>query len=197
MRHAFAAPLPLLAVTLALLPVAGCASASLPLPPNTDWHRYGLERGNEGDERSLRLRPEVCDGRDLRPDYEPLNEASFIRFLQEQRYDVQAQRQEVDPKNPELHYVFVTIPGIAGAVPLRVAVLPTADDAGRSLHEALLARGSGWWGVHRSNVAVLGPPGASTDDLAFAAFTKLACWGTFTVAGVDDAFVVSGGYAEP
>jgi hypothetical protein len=103
----------------------------------------------------------------------------------------------VDAKNPELHYVFVNVPGISEAVPLRVAVLPNADEAGRALHEAVLQRGPGSWGVHRSNVAVLGPAGSNADDVAFAATTKLACWGTFTIAGTDDAFVIPGGYAEP
>ena len=96
-----------------------------------------------------------------------------------------------------MNYVFVTLPGIARPVPLRVAVLQNADDAARSLLEGVLQRGTGSWGVHRSNVAVLGPTGTSGDDVAFAAATKLACWGTFTVAGTDDAFVVPGGYTEP
>ncbi len=167
------------------------------MPAGVSWQQFAVDRGSSGDERSLRFRPEVCDGRDLRPDYSALNESSFIRFLQEQHYEVQAQRQEVDPKNPELHYVFVNIPGFADPMPLRVAVLKSADDAGRALHEALMQRGAGSWGVHRANVAVLGPAGSGTDDVAFAAVTKLACWGTFTVAGTDDAFVVPGGYVEP
>ena len=175
----------------------GCAGGTLSLPAGVDWHRYAVARDGSEDLTSLKLRPEVCDGYDLRPDYTPLNEASFIGFLQRQKFEVQAQRQEVDPKNPELHYVFVGISGMAQPVPLRVAVLPNADEAGRALHEAVLQRGPGSWGVHRGNVAVLGPIGSSTDDIAFAASTKLACWGTFTIAGTDDAFVVPGGYAEP
>jgi len=183
------------AVTLLLL--AGCASRPLRVPAGLNWHQYVIERDDGADADSLRLRPDVCDGYDLRPDVSTLNESSFVRFLQQQRYEVQVQRQQVDAKNPELHYVFVSIPGISDAVPLRVAVLPNADEAGRALHEAVLQRGPGSWGVHRSNVAVLGPAGSNADDVAFAATTKLACWGTFTIAGTDDAFVIPGGYAEP
>jgi hypothetical protein len=60
----------------------------------------------------------------------------------------------------------------------------------------LLEHGSGAWGVHRSNLAVLGPAGSHADDVTFAAKTKLACWGVFTIAGRDDTFVVPGGYTE-
>jgi hypothetical protein len=175
----------------------GCGSSSLQMPPGVDWHRYVTARGEDSDLASLRLRPDVCEGYDLRPDYATLNEATFVRFLERQRFDVQAQRQQVDPKNPELHYVFVRISGIAEPVALRVAVLPNQDEAGRVLREAVLERGAGSWGVHRGNVAVLGPIGSSADDIAFAASTKLACWGTFTIADTDDAFVIPGGYAEP
>ena len=52
------------------------------------------------------------------------------------------------------------------------------------------------WGVHRSNLAVLGPAGDPSDTITFAAVTKLACWGVFTIAETDDAFVVPGGYTE-
>jgi hypothetical protein len=187
----------LLVLVLGALLGLGCAETALRVPPNVNWRQFAVSRDDSDGPASLRLRPEVCDGFDLRPDYGTLNEASFIRFLQQQHYDVQVQRQQVEAKDRELDYVFVTIPGIAQPVPLRVAVLPSADDAGRSLLEGVLQRGSGSWGVHRANLAVLGPTGSTTDDIAFAATTKLACWGTFTVAGTDDAFVVPGGYAEP
>lgn len=184
--------------TLSLAPLAptlGCGGASFRMPGEVNAHQFVV--GNDSDLSAMRLRPDVCEGYDLRPDYSALNEASFVRFLEKQKLTVQAQRQQVDPKNPELHYVFVNVPGIRDAVALRVAVLPNQDEAARALHEGVLQRGSGSWGVHRGNVAVLGPTGSSEDDIAFAASTKLACWGTFTIAGTDDAFVIPGGYAEP
>jgi hypothetical protein len=184
-------------VAVAAIPALGCANRGLAMPPGVDWHQYAIDRDGSGSVASLRLRPDACEGQDMRPDYSTLNEASFVRFLQQQRYDVQVQRQQVDAKNPELHYVFVNVPGIASPVPLRVAVLPNADEAGRALHEAVLQRGPGSWGVRRANLAVLGPIGSTTDDVAFAATTKLACWGAFMIAGTDDAFAIAGGYAEP
>jgi hypothetical protein len=183
--------------TLGALLLTGCAETALRVPPNVTWRQFAISRTDGDDPGTMRLRPEVCDGFDLRPDQGTLNEASFIRFLQQQHYGVQTQRQQVDAKDRELNFLFVTIPGVAQPVPLRVAVLSNADEAGRSLLDGVLQRGAGSWGVHRANVAVLGPIGSSGDDVAFASATKLACWGTLTMAGTDDAFVVPGGYAEP
>jgi hypothetical protein len=176
----------------------GGPQITLHVPANVSWQQFAVSRDGSGDLATLRLRPEVCDGLDVRPDFSTLNEASFVRFLEQMRYEVHVQRQQVDAKDRELDYVFVTVPGIAQPVPLRVAVLPSADDAGRSLLDGVLQRGSGSWGVHRANLAVLGPTGTKADDVAFAAATKLACWGSFTVAtSNDDALVVPGGYSEP
>ncbi|MDP9151423.1 MAG: hypothetical protein M3O36_15985 [Myxococcota bacterium] len=188
-----------LCLSTGLLLVA-CTRQAPRLAPNVDWRQQvvaSVGSADAADLSSLRFRPAVCDHFDLKPESAILNEASFVRFLQGQHFEVQAQRQQVDPKNPELHYVFVNVPGMADPVALRVAVLANADDAGRALYEALLQRGPGAWGVHRSNVAVLGPNSSSSDDIAFAATTKLACWGTFTVAGADDVFVIPGAYGEP
>jgi hypothetical protein len=178
----------------------GCAGPASKMPALSGWQASVVERDGKSDLGSLQLRPEVCRGYDLKSDYGTLTEASFVRFLQVQGINAQVrqvQQQLVDPGRPDLHYVFLNVPGITDAVPLRVAILPNADDAGRALHDAVLERGSGAWGVHRSNVAVLGPNGAYGDDIAFAATTKLACWGTLTIAGADDAFVIPGGYSEP
>lgn len=177
--------------------LAGCGGPLFHMPTKVDVAQYATEQQGKGGLEALHLRADVCDGFDLRPDYAQLNEASFLSFLERQKFGVDAQRQQVDPKRPELHYVFVTVPGFTEAVPLRIAVLPTADDAARSLYEAVLLYGTGSWGVHRGNLAVLGPRASSDDAIAFAATTKLACWGTFTIAGRDDAFVVPGGYTEP
>jgi hypothetical protein len=78
-----------------------------------------------------------------------------------------------------------------------VAVLPSSDEAGKALHDALLLHGAGAWGVHRANLAILGPIGRTEEDLAFAGSTRLACWGTFTYVESSEAVVVPGGYAEP
>ncbi|MGA2448618.1 MAG: hypothetical protein ABTD50_08080 [Polyangiaceae bacterium] len=133
----------------------------------------------------------------MRPDYGTLNESSLVAFLQSQQLSVRVERQPVEPGKPELVFVFVSAPSGSQTIPLRVAMLKTPDEAGRDLYDALLQHGSGVWGVHRANVAVLGPPGSPDDDLAFAAKTRLACWGTFTIAEGGDAVVIPGGYAEP
>jgi hypothetical protein len=79
---------------------------------------------------------------------------------------------------------------------LRVAILENADEAGRELADAIAEHGNGSWGIHRSNLAVLGPVGDTSHDLAFAAETKLVCWGVFTVVGSRDTVVIPGGYRE-
>jgi len=186
----------LLSTTFLLATAVGCAPEALPLPAGADAARYAdLSATNANG--APRFNRSLCDGVDLSPDRAQLTEASFIRFLQAQRFAVQVERQQVDEKNRELLYVFVRIPDVAEAIPLRVAVLPNSEAAGRSLYEAVLQRGTGAWGVHRGNVAVLGPTGSLADDVAFAGVTKMACWGVFTFAGTDDAFVAEGGYVEP
>jgi hypothetical protein len=79
---------------------------------------------------------------------------------------------------------------------LRVAILQDADQAGRELADALLQQVEGACGVHRSNLAVLGPVGDPSHDLVFAAQIGLVCWGVFTVRGREDTFVIPGGYRE-
>ncbi|MFC1643383.1 hypothetical protein ACFL5O_12005 [Myxococcota bacterium] len=94
--------------------------------------------------------------------------------------------------------VYLNLSGVGTQSPvrLRVAILKNKDQASRELHEGILQHGLGSWGVHRSNLAVLGPVGATEDDLCLAAKLKLPCWGVFTLAGNDDTFVVPGAYLE-
>jgi hypothetical protein len=175
--------------------LAGCGSGStLKLTSSADVgdHVHDARGGQSaGDLETSRFRPELCGDVSLEPDYAQLNEAHLIAFLAQQRIPVRVERPRAD-----LVYLVLTGVGTEQPVRLRVAVLKTADEAGRELHEAILQHGTGSWGVRRSNLAVLGPVGDPEDDIAFAARTKLACWGVFTVAGLDDAFVIPGAYAE-
>lgn len=139
----------------------------------------------------MRFRPGLCEADELHPDYAHLDETSLIGFLERQHIDARVERPRAD-----LLYLSLGGAGTVQPIRLRVAILANADDAGRELHEGILQHGPGSWGVHRSNLAVLGPVGSFSDDIAFAATTKLACWGVFTVAGTDDTFVVPGGYTE-
>jgi hypothetical protein len=173
--------------------VGGCGKPSQ-MPVAEHWDQYVERFGGGG--KGLRWRAAVCDGFDLRPDFGSLDEASLIRFLQQQHYAVQVERQQVDPKQPALTFIFVAVPG-SRTIPLRVAILPSPDDAGASLYDALLARGRGFWGFRRGNLAILGPTGSLEEDLEFAAKSKLACWGSITVADGDDVIAVAGGYADP
>jgi hypothetical protein len=175
--------------------LCGCsAGPGLKLTSGADLPSYARDRdGGEpsGDIEALRFRPGLCSDGELRPEYAPLDETHLIAFLARHRIPLQIERPRAD-----LIYLVLSGVGTERPVRLRVAVLGSADEAGRELHEALLQHGTGAWGVHRSNLAVLGPVGDPEDDIAFAARTKLACWGVFTVAGLDDAFVVPGAYTE-
>ena len=75
-------------------------------------------------------------------------------------------------------------------------MLEAAPHASADLHQSLLEHGPGWWGVRRSNLAVLAPKTSLSTALAFAIKYKLPCWGMFTYGGLDDAYVVPGPYGE-
>lgn len=186
----FALALPLLAG------VAGCGGATQ-MPPGPDWQQFVVQRVGTDGPWGDTWRPGICSSTDMKPDYNTLQESSFIDFLRSQNYPVRVERQPVEPGKPDLVFVFVQVPGMNEAVPLRVATLKSPEEAGRALHDALVQRGAGYWGVHRSNVAVFGPKGDPEDDLSFAAKTKVACWGTFTFYAGHDIYVVPGGYTEP
>ncbi len=177
--------------------LAACAARPSQMPPGPDYPKYVVDRPGASGPAAHAWRPDLCAQFDLRPDYRTLNETSVVEFLRNQQFGVRVERQAVDPKKPELVFVFIQTPGSAASIPLRVAILPGADDAGHDLYDAMIQRGPGSWGVHRSNVALLGPIGSDEEDMAFAARTKLACWGTFTMESGGDAVVVPGGYTEP
>ena len=139
---------------------------------------------------SARLKPSVCQGERMSPDFGRRDESDLVLFLKAHGYETRTVR-----ARPDLVYVDVT--NIADQpVRLRVAILPSTPEAGRDLHDALLQHGPGSWGVHRSNLAVLAPIGDTDQIIDFAIKTKLACWGVLTMAGRDDTFVIPGGYTE-
>lgn len=169
-----------------------CGSASGPRA-GSDWRRYVYERGGlRGDDvGSLMLRREVCDGQDLLPEKQHLDESDFVRFLERHGAVASVER-------PRSDLAYVTLPSSAGraGVRLRVAILANADDAGRELATAIAQHGSGAWGVHRANLAVLGPVLDPGLIVVLAGSTKLACWGVFTLASDTGVYVVPGGYRE-
>jgi hypothetical protein len=175
--------------------LSGCgSSAPLRITDGSNWEAYVRDQSGgppSGDVQTLRFREGLCEGEPMKPEHGRLDERHLVQFLERQKLDVRLDRARAD-----LVFVSVTGAGTAAPVRMRVAVLENADAAGRELHEALLQHGTGAWGVHRSNLAILGPAGDPADDLTFSAKTKLACWGVFTIAGRDDTFVVPGGYTE-
>jgi hypothetical protein len=176
------------------LQALGCASSAMHVPGAPSGSSVVV--GFEGEETSVepgkvRLRPSVCEKLPLREEFKPLDADDFARFLKSQGFEVRVTTARVD-----LAFVDLLNAGTAAPIRFRVAVLADAGAAGRDLHVALLQHGQGSWGVHRSNLAVLAPPGSPDDIVAFAARTKVACWGVLTMTGLDDTFVIPGGYAE-
>lgn len=185
--------LPVTALVTSLL-VTACAGEGLKVSSSVNWASY--VQGRQGgaasaDPQDMRFRPTLCDASELKPEYAMLDESHIVTFLERQQIDVRIER-------PRADLIYLNLAGSVATRPvrLRVAILPNADAAGNELHEAILQHGTGSWGVHRSNLAILGPIGEPTDAVAFAAATKLACWGVFTIGGRDDTFVVPGGYTE-
>lgn len=167
----------------------GCGGYRLPATQGVsgrDQVEHGTTLG------TTRFRREVCQGVDVSPDYATLDEQAVVAFLKARGFPLRTVRARSD-----LVYVEMQLnPDKDEWVRLRVAVLGTSAQAGQELHEAVLQHGTGAWGVHRANLAVLAPAGDVDDVVAFAAKTKLACWGVLTIAGRDDSFVIPGGYRE-
>jgi len=139
----------------------------------------------------VRLLPSVCKDVDVAQEHRTLSADDFVKFLRQQGLAAKVTRARGD-----LVYVDVANAGTKSPLRFRVAILDSPGAAGRDLHIALLQHGEGRWGVHRANLAVLGPEGSDDDIVAFAARTKLACWGVLTISGLDDTYVIPGGYAE-
>lgn len=134
----------------------------------------------------------VCQGIDVHAQTAPLTMDDFARFLEAQGAKMTPLR-----ARPDLFWFDFPNGEENGKVRVRVAVLASAALAAKDLHDSLLDHGPGWWGVRRSNLAVLMPKADLDEALAFAIKYKLMCWGIFTYAGRDDAYVVPGPYSEP
>lgn len=140
----------------------------------------------------LKISPEACKDVDTRTVTQPLTPEDFTRFLE-------VQGVKIGPKKARGNLYWYDFPNgqeDKGFVRLRLALLTDAGAAAKDLHGSLLEHGPGWWGVRRSNLAVLAPKAGLKEALAFAIKYKLPCWGIFTYAGNDDAYVVSGPYSE-
>ncbi len=173
------------ALLLALATASACRSYPLPATPSVRVSDQ-VEEVNG----TLRMKAAACTGVSLRPETEMLSAETVVAFLSAHGVTPHAVNERPD-------LVYLDVPSESGrTVRLRVAVLASGAKAGEELSQALAQQGSGAWGVHRANLAVLAPAGHVDDIIAFATKTKLACWGVLTLQQGDDAIVVPGGYLE-
>jgi hypothetical protein len=144
---------------------------------------------------SFKVKAEACQGLDVHPITQPLNQDDLARFLE-------AQGVKIVPKKARTNLYWFDFPnGTKGGYPrgftrLRVAILDNPGAAAKDLHDSLLDHGPGWWGFRRANIAVLAPKTSLGEAMAFTVKHKLACWGVVSYAGHDDAYVIPGPYAE-
>lgn len=139
---------------------------------------------------AFKIHPDACQGLDTHTITQKLSQDDFTRFIEKQGL-------KVEPKKARGNLYWYDFPSQEGGfVRLRLAVSDDASVAAKYLHESLLEHGPGWWGLRRSNLAILAPKASLREGLSFALKHKLVCWGMFTMAGNDDAYVVPGPYTE-
>ncbi len=154
----------------------------------------------EGDEKApvalaeFKFAAETCTGVDLRMVKDDLDQEDLTRFLALQKVNLKPKRARDDLWWYEIETQ--SDDEDDNVLRLRLAVLKDRYAASKDLHDSLLQHGPGWWGVRRGNLALLAPKASLKQALRFAIKYKLVCWGMFTYAGVDDAYVVGGGYTE-
>ncbi|EYF03447.1 Hypothetical protein CAP_5554 [Chondromyces apiculatus DSM 436] len=194
----------LVALPLAVA-AAGCSGidAGVDYPDNLPVGEVGqnlLTPENEADPSvalsQFKIKPDVCKGIETHVMTQPLAPDDLARFLEGVGASVQ-------PKKARGNLYWFDFPASNDSkdsgrrfVRLRLAVLDNGEAASRDLHDSLLLHGPGWWGVRRSNLAVLAPKADLDEALAFAIKYKLVCWGVFTYAGNDDTYVVPGPYLQ-
>lgn len=141
---------------------------------------------------AFKFAPSACQGVDVHAATLKLDPDELARFLEKQGAKVTPVK-----ARPDLYWFDFPNGEENGKLRLRLAVLNSSALAAKDLHDSLLDHGPGWWGVRRSNLALLAPKAGLSEASAFAIKHKLMCWGIFTYAGRDDAYVVPGPYSEP
>lgn len=140
----------------------------------------------------FKFSPGSCQGVDTHTITTNLGQDDLTRFLEKQGVPLQ-------PKKARGNLYWFDVPNTKDGrdfVRLRLAILDDPINAAADLHQSLLEHGPGWWGVRRANLAVLAPKASLGDAAAFAIKYHLQCWGVFTYAGNDDAYVVPGPYGQ-
>jgi len=142
------------------------------------------------------IKDEVCKGLDTHPVTQRLGPEDLARFLETQGVKIEPRK----ARDNLYWFDFPTGEAKDGEPPpflrLRLAVLDDHFASTRDLQESLLDHGPGWWGLRRSNLAVLIPKTSLSEGVAFALKHKLVCWGMFEYAGTDDVYTVPGPYTE-
>ncbi len=152
-------------------------------------------------EASIRLngfviKDDVCKDIDTHPITQKLSPEDFARYLEERGIKIEPRK----ARDNLFWFDFPTGENKEGEerkfVRLRLAVLRDQFAASRDLHESLLDHGPGWWGLRRSNLAILAPKTELSTALGFALKHKLVCWGMFAYSGTEDVYVVPGPYTQ-
>lgn len=142
------------------------------------------------------IKDDVCKDIDTHPITQKLSPEDFARYLEERGIKIEPRK----ARDNLYWFDFPTGENKEGEekkfVRLRLAVLRDQFAASRDLHESLLDHGPGWWGLRRSNLAILAPKTELSTALGFALKHKLVCWGMFAYSGTEDVYVVPGPYTQ-
>jgi hypothetical protein len=195
----FARLAPSLLVVIGLACLAGCRGidADVQYPddlPSPDNQLQTPEGENDPSVTlgAFKFAPSICQGIDVHAQTAPLTPDDFAVFLEKQGTKVTPVA-----ARPDLYWFDFPNGQDKGRVRARLAILTSSALAAKDLHDSVLDHGPGWWGLRRSNLALLMPKADLDEALAFTIKHKLMCWGIFTYAGRDDAYVVPGPYSEP
>jgi hypothetical protein len=183
----------------ASLVVSGCvgleAGSTYPDYSSSDVRKQLVTPENREDPSislgRFKIKSSACADLDTSPVSAKLAQHDFTRFL-----EAQGVQKPFIKARGNLYWYDLPGDDKDEKVRLRLAVLDSPDEAADELHRSLLEHGPGWWGIRRSNLAVLAPKAGVTEAMAFALKYKLVCWGVFAMTDVDDVYVVPGPYAE-
>lgn len=192
----------LVAFALAMSSIA-CVGidAGVDYPSDTPAPDQLVVSPDQDGEASIRLngfviKEDACKDIDTHPITQKLSPDDFARYLETQGL-------KIEPRKARDNLYWFDFPTGEGKdseknkfVRLRLAVLRDQFAASRDLHESLLDHGPGWWGLRRSNLAILAPKTDLSTALGFALKHKLVCWGMFAYSGTEDVYVVPGPYTQ-
>lgn len=191
-----------LVATLGTASCTGGISSGIDYPDVGEVELDKLLQTPEGDSdpsvtlSRFKFAPKACEGIDTRVAVNDLDQEDLTRFFAARGIEMKPRKARGDLWWYELKVKDGGEDEQPKVLRLRLAVLKDRYAAAKDLHDSLLQHGPGWWGVRRGNLALLAPKADLKEALRFALKYKLNCWGMFTYAGFDDAYVVTGSYSE-